>query len=122
MGDQAQPATRFAERVVRTRSDEGVREKVTIWIDHVDVDGGAWSVGRAVDLEVRTEKAPRPEEVFRGFELGDALEAANGALEDEIAAAEREEGDGNDQIRPFTEQELQRRLERWFFERANARR
>ncbi len=124
MGDQDAGSTRFAERTVETRSDaDGTREAVTIWIDHLDVDGGGWRVARAVDLARRAPGPPRPgEELFRGFELADALEAANGALEDEIAAAEREEGDGNDGVRPFTESELQKRLERWFFERANGRR
>jgi hypothetical protein len=45
--------------------------------------------------------------------MGDALEAANDALEDDLAVSE-EEG-VEERVRPFTEGDLLKPLERWFF-------
>ena len=40
-----------------------------------------WAVGRAVGLAERADGAVRSDDyVFEGYEMGDALEAANGAL------------------------------------------
>jgi hypothetical protein len=46
--------------------------------------------------------------------MGDALEAANEALTTDLAVSA---ADGrNENVRPFEEDELRRRLERWFFD------
>ena len=51
--------------------------------------------------------------IFEGYELGDALEAANGALSDDL---EISNGDGIvSNAGPFQEEELLKPLERWFF-------
>jgi hypothetical protein len=116
-----QPNNWFAERTVRGVGDDGRSEVVTIWIERRT--GAVWAVGRAVDMHERTNGAARPEDfVFDGYELGDALEAANGALESDLAVAR---GDGRVQdVEPFSEAELLAPLERWFFghaPRANRR-
>ena len=55
------------------------REVVTIWIERRA--GAVWAVGRAVSLEERADGAVYADDyVFEGFEMGDALEAANEAL------------------------------------------
>lgn len=51
--------------------------------------------------------------MFEGYELQDALDAANASLEDDLAVSE-EEG-LEEHVRPFTASELLRPLERWFF-------
>ena len=46
--------------------------------------------------------------------MGDALEAANDALTTDLEVSR---ADGmNEHVRPFEEDELRRRLERWFFD------
>jgi len=45
--------------------------------------------------------------------MGDALEAANGALSDDLQVS-AEEGI-NEDVRPFVDEELLKPLERWFF-------
>ena len=53
--------------------------------------------------------------IFEGFELGDALDRANEALEDDVSVLE---GDGLPaDVRPFTRKEVLPLLERWFFNR-----
>ena len=103
---------RFAERVLHGIGDDGSREEIVIWIERRP--GAVWAVGRAIDLKNRATPKPRPDDyLFEGYELGDALEAANNALSDdlEISAA-----DGvNEDVRPFREEELLKPLERWFF-------
>ena len=107
---------RFAERTVRGRDDSGADEVVTIWIDRVA--DGVWSVGRAVNVAARENATPRPEdELLSGYEMGDALTAANEALESDLEASE-DNDDHNADLRPFTEAELQKKLERWFFDHA----
>jgi hypothetical protein len=103
---------RFAERELRGVDDGGAPETVTIWIERKP--GAVWAVGRAVNLAARSSFAPRPDEyLFEGFELEDALEAANDCLEDDVRVSE---GDGrNQKVRPFTRDELLKPLERWFF-------
>jgi hypothetical protein len=105
-------AGRFAERVVEGRDDGGGAERVVIWIERRP--GAVWAVGRAVNGHLRSSDETRPEDViFEGFELGDALQAANDCLEDDLVVSE-EEG-VNEHVLPFTEDELLKPLERWFF-------
>jgi hypothetical protein len=52
---------------------------------------------------------------LRGYELEDALDRANEALEDDVSVLE---GDGRAaDARPFTRKEVLPLLERWFFNR-----
>ena len=94
--------------------DGGSSETVVIWIERKP--GAVWAVGRAVNPEHRPSGDPRPDEyVFEGYELEDALEQANAALEDDAVVSEQD-GCG-EHIRPFRREELLRPLERWFFGR-----
>ena len=53
--------------------------------------------------------------IFEGYELGDALDRANEALEDDVNVLE---ADGRPaDARPFTRKEVLPLLERWFFNR-----
>jgi hypothetical protein len=54
--------------------------------------------------------------VFEGYEMGDALEAANHALSADLDVS-REEGRPQS-VEPFHDQELLEPLERWFFGRS----
>ena len=76
----------------------------------------ARAVGRAVNPQHRPTDEPRKDDyIFEGYELEDALQAANECLEDDLEVSER---DGRSQrIRPFTREELLKPLERWFFNR-----
>ena len=105
---------RFAERVFHGVDDDGSRQEIVIWIERRA--GGLWAVGRAVNPHLRESDDPRPEDViFEGYELGDALEHANEALEDDVNVLE---GDGRPaDVRPFTRKEVLPLLERWFFNR-----
>ena len=103
---------RFAERVVHGVGEDGSRDEIVVWIERRP--GALWAVGRAINPKHRPSTAPRPDDyVFEGYELGDALEAANNALADDLAIS-AEEG-VNEDVRPFAEEELLKRLERWFF-------
>ncbi len=105
---------RFAERVLHGVDDAGNEERVVIWIERKS--GGVWAVGRAVDAHLRNAHAPRRDDyIFEGYELEDALECANGALEDDLTVSEAD-GRG-EHLRPFTRSELLKPLERWFFGR-----
>jgi hypothetical protein len=105
---------RFAERRVRGRDDRGAEEHVSIWVERKP--GALWSVGRAINVAERENPRPRPEDIlFEGYEMGDALRAANEALESDLAAS-ADNDDRNGDLRPFTETELRERLERWFFD------
>jgi hypothetical protein len=105
---------RFAERVVHGVADDGGDEVVTIWIERRA--GAVWAVGRAVGLDERADGAVYSDDyVFEGFEMGDALEAANEALNADIDVS-REQGRPQS-VEVFTEQELLEPLERWFFGR-----
>ena len=54
-----------------------------IWIERKE--GALWAVGRAVNPQHRPSREARGDDyLFEGYELGDALEAANGALEDDV--------------------------------------
>ncbi len=103
---------RFAERTVHGIGEDGSREEILIWIERRP--GALWAVGRAINLRHRSNPVPRADDyVFEGYEMGDALEAANGALSDDLQVS-AEEGI-NEDVRPFVDEELLKPLERWFF-------
>jgi hypothetical protein len=105
---------RYAERTLVGVDDIGAEERIAIWIERRP--GAVWAVGRVVNPQLRDSDEPRPEDViFEGFELGDALERANEALEDDVRVLE-EDGRPAD-TRPFTRKEVLPLLERWFFDR-----
>jgi hypothetical protein len=105
---------RFAERVVSGVDDLGVEERIVIWIERKP--GGLWAVGRAVNLQHRRSDEPRPDDyLFEGFELEDALERANEALEDDVRVSS-DDGRPAD-AKPFLRSEILGPLERWFFGR-----
>jgi hypothetical protein len=109
---QTSKAARYAERVLGGHDDGGEAERVVLWIERKE--DGVWAVGRAVNPQHRPSDAPRPDDyIFESYELDDALERANGALEDDVAVLE-EEGVGG-RVRPFTRKEILPKLEHWFF-------
>ena len=112
-------AGRFAERVLDGVDDVGREERIVIWIERRP--GAVWAVGRAVNPQYRSAEEPRRDDyIFEGYELEDALERANAALEDDVSVLEQ---DGRDEshVKPFLRAELLKPLERWFFgERAGA--
>jgi hypothetical protein len=105
---------RCAERVLRGFDDAGHEERIVIWLERRP--GALWAVGRAVNPQHRTSGEARPDDfLFEGHELGDALEAANGALEDDARVLE---DDGStERVKPFTRKEVLPVLERFFFGR-----
>jgi hypothetical protein len=105
---------RYAERLLVGVDDRGEEERIAIWIERRA--GAVWAVGRAVNPHLRESDEPRPEDmIFEGFELGDALDHANEALEDDVRVLEE---DGRTATaRPFTRKEVLPVLERWFFNR-----
>jgi hypothetical protein len=107
-------ASRFAERELHGVGDDGADEHIVVWIERKP--GAVWAVGRCVNAHLRPSSEPRADDyVFEGFELDDALAAANECLEDDLVVLER---DGRDaQAKPFTREELLKPLERWFFGR-----
>ena len=105
---------RYAERTLVGVDDVGEEERIVIWIERRV--GAVWAVGRVVNPHLRESDDPRPEDViFEGYELGDALDRANEALEDDVRVLE-EDGRPAD-ARPFTRKEVLPLLERWFFNR-----
>lgn len=103
---------RFAERVLHGVDDDGARQEIVVWIERRP--GAVWAVGRAINPRNRSVPEPLPDDyLFEGYELGDALEAANRALRDDLAVS-REEG-VEEPVREFAEEELLKPLERWFF-------
>ena len=67
--------------------DVGEEERIVIWIERRP--GAVWAVGRAVNPQLRESDDSRPEDfVFEGYELGDALDRANEALEDDVNVLE----------------------------------
>ena len=108
-------AARFAEREVHGVDDRGEAERIVIWIERLP--GGVWAVGRAVNPQHRPSEEPRPDDyVFQGYELSDALEAANGTLSDDARVSAQ---DGRtDDAKMFERGELLKPLERWFFGRS----
>ena len=106
---------RFAQREVFGIGDDGGRELITIWIERRA--GAVWAVGRAVGLSERADGAVYADDyVFEGYEMGDALDAANEALSADLDVS-REDGRAQD-VDEFREQELLEPLERWFFGRS----
>jgi hypothetical protein len=105
---------RCAERLLRGVDDAGRDERVVIWVERKE--GGVWAVGRAVNPQHRRSDEPqRDDYLFEGYELGDALEAANDALEDDARVLE---DDGStESVKPFTRKEVLPVLERFFFGR-----
>jgi hypothetical protein len=113
---QEPAAKRFAERVLHGIGEDGSRDEIVIWIERRP--GAVWAVGRAINASHRSSRKPRPDDyIFEGYELGDALEAANGALSDDLEIS-AEEG-VNENVAPFEEDELLKPLERWFFGHKN---
>ena len=110
-------AGRFAERVLTGRDDAGAEERVVIWIERKP--GALWAVGRAVNPQHRPSDEPRRDDyVFEGYELDDALEAANGTLEDDVSVLEQ---DGrSEKVKPFVRDELLKPLEKYFFGRSSS--
>lgn len=106
---------RVAERELLGVDDAGEEERIVLWIERRP--GAAWAVCRAVNPERRTDDGEaRPEDlVFEGYELADALERANDALEDDVRVLE-EDGRTVD-VKPFTRKEVLPLLERFFFGR-----
>jgi hypothetical protein len=105
---------RFAERIIRGVDDAGADETIVIWIERKQ--GALWAVGRAVNPQHRSSDEPRQDDyLFEGYELEDALTAANEALEDDVSVSERDGRPEN--MKPFTRGELLKPLERWFFGR-----
>jgi hypothetical protein len=111
---RASTAGRFAERELHGVDDAGNSERIVVWIERRA--GALWAVGRAVNPEYRPSHEPRREDyIFEGHELQDALEIANGTLEDDVRVSEQ---DGRaEHVRPFLRDELLKPLERWFFGR-----
>ena len=107
-------AGRFAERILNGVDDAGADERIVIWIERKA--GAVWAVGRAVNPQHRSSEEPRRDDyLFEGYELEDALEAANNCLEDDVTVLEQ---DGRpSKAKPFTRKELLGPLERWFFGR-----
>src|SRR5256886_3012700 len=82
----AQASAVFAERVLEGVDDGGVEERVVIWIERKP--GAIWAVGRAINPQHRRSEQAHPDDyVFEGYELEDALECANAALEDDARAS-----------------------------------
>ena len=105
---------RYAERTLAGVDDVGEDERIVLWIERRP--GAVWVVGRVVNPQLRDSDEPRPEDViFEGFELEDALERANEALEDDVRVLE-DDGRAAD-VKPFTRKEVLPLLERWFFDR-----
>ena len=108
----AQPG-RYAERVLDGFDEAGVPERVVLWIERKD--DGIWAVGRAVNPQHRQSADPRPDDfVCETYELEEALEQANAALEDDVVVLETD-GELRTRVAPFTRKEIVPRLERVFF-------
>jgi hypothetical protein len=106
-------SARFAERTLLRGVDEnGAEERIVVWIERRQ--GAVWAVGRAVNPQHRSSDVPRRDDyLFEGYELEDALEAANGALSDDSRVSAQ---DGRaESIAPFDREEILKKLERWFF-------
>lgn len=106
----------YAVRTIHMPDDDerGI-DSIRIWMERRE--GGEWAVGRASDLAQREYPEPRDTDyVFSGFDLDDALQAANNALEDDVVASEMD-GMTEEQVRPFTHKELEDPLNEWFWGR-----
>ena len=88
-----------------------------IWIERKQ--GAVWAVGRAINPQHRPSDEPKRDDyVFEGYELEDALEVANGTLEDDVRVLE--EDGRTEKVRPFVRDELLKPLEKYFFGRSSA--
>ena len=106
---------RFTERTLTGVDDAGNEERVVIWIERKP--GAVWAVGRSVNSHLRQSDEPRQDDyIFEGYELDDALDAANAALEDDVSVLEQD-GVELGRVAPFKRSELLGPLERWFFGR-----
>jgi hypothetical protein len=107
-------AGRLAERVVDGRDDVGRVEQIVVWIERRP--GAIWAVGRVVNPGLRASQEPHADDyLWQGYELEDALDAANGTLEDDCVVSE---DDGSTQkVMPFRREELLEPLEKYFFGR-----
>ena len=77
--------------------------------------GATWAVGRTVDSRARSIPEPRDDDyIFEGYEMGDAIEAANNTLADELAVFYEESPDESPPR--FTEEDLLKPLAWWFFD------
>ena len=104
----------YVERILDGRDDVGREERIVVWIERRT--GAIWAVGRTVNQQLRAAPEPHEEDyVFVGYELDDALEAANCALEDDVVVSESDGLDGK--VKPFRREELLEPLERLFFGR-----
>jgi hypothetical protein len=103
---------RFAERTLHGVDENGADERIVVWIERRQ--GAVWAVGRAVNPQHRSSAVPRRDDyLFEGYELEDALEAANGTLSDDSRVSAQ---DGRAQsVAPFDREEVLKKLERWFF-------
>ena len=94
--------------------DAGDEERIVFWIERRA--GAVWVVGRWVNPEQESNDDARAEDViFEGYELEEALEHANEALEDDVSVLERDGREAD--VRPFTRKDVIPVLERWFFNR-----
>ena len=94
--------------------ERGREERVVIWIERKP--GAVWAVGRAVDPHLRSTHDARADDyVFEGFELEDALDAANACLHDDGHVSQQD--GAAPPAAEFTRDELLKPLERWFFGR-----
>lgn len=105
----------YATRTIpMPNDDERGIDSILIWIEHRS--GAEWAVGRASDLAQREYSEPRERDyIFTGFDIDDAIGAANNALEDDVTASELDGMDAD--ARPFTKSELQDPLNEWFWGR-----
>jgi hypothetical protein len=105
---------RVAERVLDGVDDQGNEERVVFWIERRP--GALWTVGRAVNPHLRRVHEQRADDViFEGYDLAEALERANDALEDDVRVLEEDGGAAD--VKPFTRKEVLPLLERFFFGR-----
>ena len=77
-------ASRFAERELHGFDEAGVEERIVVWIER---EAGRRVGGRPRrEPQHRSSDEPRSDDyVFEGHELEDALEHANGILDDDLA-------------------------------------
>ena len=103
---------RFAARTLQGLREDGGREEILIWIERRP--GALWAVGQGDRHRQPPDTAAAPDDyVFEGYEMGDALSAANTAFEDDLEVS-AEEGVTR-RVPLFAEDELLKPLERWFF-------
>ena len=104
---------RYAERVLVGVDDAGNEERIALWIERRAEGLGCRTCGQSPAPGLRRDEAGGPD--LRGYELEDALQRANEALEDDVVVLE---GDGREaEAKPFTRKEVLPVLERWFFNR-----